>query len=157
VSVDAGLALAVTASILGCQIVFALMGIDAWPFTSYPMFSVNLSASSVAIYRAQLEDRYGRLSWWAPRHQKDKEELSFRFARILHDCTSKAVFRQRAIGLITKLVVQDLKAAYEDSPEDFPVHIRIVRRTVQFQEGVPAIREVLIYQVMLSTFTRKQN
>lgn len=150
-----GLAIAVAVSILCCQVLFALVRIDAWPFTSYPMFSVNLSVGSVAIYRAQLEDRYGRLSWWAPRHQKDKEELSFQFARILHDCTSRDAFKQRALRLITRLIVQDIRLAYEDGSENLPVRIRVVRRTVEFRDGEPAIREVLIYRVTLSAAIRK--
>lgn len=154
-NVDAGLAIAVAVSILGAQVLFAVLRVDAWPFTSYPMFSVNLSASDIAIYRAQLEDRRGRLSWWAPQHQKDKEKLSFQFARILHGCTSRKAFRQRALGLIARLIVQDLKLAHADGLEDFPVRIRIVRRTVEFRNGKAVIREVLIYQVALSTVARK--
>jgi hypothetical protein len=152
-SIVTGLTVAV--GILTCQAFITFRGIDAWPFSSYPMYSGNLTVGTVTIYRAQLEDRGGHLSWWAPSHRKDKDELSLQFALILGMCDSKETFRHGALDVIAGFVVPSLDSDYQGAEEDFPVRIRIVRRRISLQAEQPSICDDVIYRVTIYDSTEK--
>jgi hypothetical protein len=147
--------LIVAVGVLGCQAFSTLRGVYAWPFTSYPMYSSNLTAATVAIYRAQLEDRRGHLSWWEPSHRKDKEELSLQFALVLRTCNSQEAFRRGALDVITRFVVHNLDSDYQGPEEDFPVRIRIVLRRILLQAGQPSIRDDTICRIAISRLKRE--
>ena len=48
-------------------VVVTIAGKDYWPFSHYPMFSVEQKLEDVKIWRLALEDKHGNIEWWQSR------------------------------------------------------------------------------------------
>ncbi len=48
-------------------IVVTIIGKDFWPFSHYPMFSVEQKMEDVKVVRLALEDEHGNVEWWRSR------------------------------------------------------------------------------------------
>lgn len=150
------LSIIATICILACQVYSALAGnVNAWPFTSYPMYSKNIKLDEVAIYRAQLEYPEGICKWWEPLHYKDKQSFTIQFARIVHNSRDDpGVFAAKANRLIRTAVVHDLTSR-EMSAEELPSQIRIIRRTAEVSSKELKVSETAVCQVQLPPLERR--
>jgi hypothetical protein len=155
-SVIVMLSIIATICILACHVYSALAGnVNAWPFTSYPMYSKNVKLDEVAIYRAQLEYPEGICKWWEPLHYKDKQVFTIQFARIVRDSQDSGVFAAKATRLIKTTVVHDL-ISRELSTEELPCQIRIIRRTAEVRSNELKVSETAVCQVQIPPPGRRQ-
>jgi hypothetical protein len=136
--------------IVAGQIYSALSpNVYAWPFTSYPMFSRNVSAGDVIIYRAQVECSNGVRAWWEPQHSKDKEQLSRRFAWAFLVSKDRDELLERSRQIIAIYIARDLgSGGYTDL--EFPVKIRILQRRIKIYGTDISISERLVYLATMS-------
>jgi hypothetical protein len=51
-------------------IVATIFQLNAWPFDSYPMFSMPTQAETLTFIRIAYEDKDSRLHWWKPHYYK---------------------------------------------------------------------------------------
>jgi hypothetical protein len=120
----------------------------AWPFTSYPMFSANISPGDVTIFRAQLKYSNGVHVWWEPRHYKDKEQLSHVFAKALLNSKNREEFLERSRQIIVRYIARDL-GSDGDAKLEFPVKITILRRQIRICDKNISISEQLVYMTTI--------
>jgi hypothetical protein len=145
-----------TISILACHVYSALAGnVNAWPFSSYPMYSEDIKLEDVAIYRAQLEYPGGICKWWEPLHYKDKQVFAIRFARIVRNSQDSGTLILRADRLIRNFIVPDIISRGASSA-GLPCQIRIMRRTAEFSLKHLKVSETIVYQVQLPPLRRRQ-
>jgi len=57
---------AVSAAFVGMLAVVAAFGIESWPFSSYPMYSVPMRLSQVVVWRFAFELDDGEVALWKP-------------------------------------------------------------------------------------------
>jgi hypothetical protein len=76
----------------------AIAGRDAWPFSSYPMFSHLQKPEDLKVLRIAFESFDGRLSWWRPHFHKLQPSVASDLRPRLG--TDARAQRQRAVGII---------------------------------------------------------
>jgi hypothetical protein len=138
-------------SILACHVYSALGNVDAWPLSSYPMYSQNMRPESTVVYRAQLEYSGGACGWWEPTHYKDKEEFSIQFKRIALNSENASEFFPRASKVVTELIVHDLLSGGMIAA-GYPCRIRVLRRTAEVGLRSLKVSETVVCQGRLPSF-----
>ena len=68
--------------ILGIQLFVTISGKDAWPFSSYKMFSAPLDLDQLAVFRVALELQDGELVWWRSRFYRYPEQVGKQISRL---------------------------------------------------------------------------
>ena len=53
-------------AVISLALIAAVLRLDAWPLSCYPMFSKPLPRWKGMAYRIALEDAEGKLHWWRP-------------------------------------------------------------------------------------------
>lgn len=59
-------------------------GRDAWPLSSYPMFSGRLRLEDVEVFRVALESQDGSVHWWCPHYYRYAEEVGRQLQQLHH-------------------------------------------------------------------------
>ena len=71
--------LVVTLGLLMLLMLASLGRLEAWPFSSYQMFSRRLAGENVLVFRLELEDKSGVLEWWTPEFFYFQRDFGYEF------------------------------------------------------------------------------
>jgi len=64
--------------IVGIQLFITISGKDAWPFSSYNMFSAPLDLTEFGVFRVALERQDGEIVWWRSHFYRYPEQVGKR-------------------------------------------------------------------------------
>lgn len=120
------------ALIIGGQLVCILAGVEAWPFSCYPMFAERLSLNEVEVFRVAVRRATGEMFWWAPPFPGLLSDFDALLAHTLATMEDdEEVGRER----LSSLMAEILRLVRLDGDPDNPERIYVVRRTVEKTES----------------------
>lgn len=111
---------------------------DAWPVSSYPMFSIRKSIENVTVFRLKMEGREGSVFWWKPPHSYHSRNFGYDYSKA-YWADSKVIGNQSIERL--KVIKAYLKVIEPDLLSDIN-SIIVVRRTAKWSENGFVVTDV---------------
>ena len=107
-----------------------IAGKDFWPFSHYPMFSIEQKMEDVKVWRVALEDKNGHIEWWQSKFFRYPEFT----ARKLQKIYRLNIEGKKLTAFINiernKLLNAVIKQVAREQPENSYIAIHIIERTV---------------------------
>jgi hypothetical protein len=122
--------------IVGALLWVTVTGKDAWPFSSYKMFSSPMDLNDVTVYRVALEKQDGETVWWQSRFYRYPEFIGRNLKRIYEAKSTDPRFPTIAALEARKhlLDVMRLISIEEPSLDQYRA-FQVVRRTARLDDG----------------------
>lgn len=128
--------------LLGVWCWVTVTGRDAWPFSSYPMFSRRYRLAEVVVFAVAYEATDGRIDWWRPVHDRDAERVGQRLQLLApagHGSAVAQAARRLAVRSELARVIRLATLERGQAPAWRALHI--VRRTIDERGTAISIRD----------------
>jgi len=124
--------------VLGVLTWVTLRGVEAWPFSAYPMFSVRTTIHKVRVVRIALETETGERVWWRSAFYRYPEAIGLSLKKLYTSATSSTALstlaqQQKVYAEVIRLLRQE-----EGNRHRYRA-LLVIRRTVG-QAGEEATR-----------------
>lgn len=107
-----------------------LVGRDFWPFSHYPMFSIQQKMEDITVWRIALEDNKGKIEWWQSKFFRYPEFAGRKLQKI-YGLNIKGKKLEAFINIernkLLKAVMMHIK---QEQPEHHYSAIHIIERKV---------------------------
>jgi hypothetical protein len=141
--------------IVGALLWVTITGKDAWPFSSYKMFSARLDLNELTVYRVALEKHDGETVWWHSRFYRYPEFIGRNLKRVYEAKSADPRFPIAAALEARKhlLDVMRLISIEERCPNQYRA-FHIVRRTAHVDDSNKIeINDEVISKVPMDTLS----